>query len=297
MDFRYVLLLVLLGYLWGCASEQPTLVLTYSPENAVVSVDGFVPDDLRSPHTFTFFKGGQYQLKITAEGYKPVEMLVMLKEGEKLTQTVALVPNPTPFIGSNEPISSPLPQIAVNPPLETDTSTEPSLFMLDVNSTPQGAEIFIRRPGETAISQVAVTPAKISLPIIGATQVVVQRAGYESVKRLVVAPQAGNTVMLNEVLKPLSQATSPDPLPDPIVIPVPPILQNPSDRVGTLSVTTNPWTTVHVDGVNIGNTPISNYTLAVGTHKILMENRDLRKRRVKIIKVRPNEHVRLAEDL
>ena len=54
---------------------------------------------------------------------------------------------------------------------------------------------------------------------------------------------------------------------------------------------------VHLDGKPIGTTPIQQLRVAPGTHKILLENRDLGKRRIKVIKLRANEHMRLAEEL
>jgi hypothetical protein len=54
---------------------------------------------------------------------------------------------------------------------------------------------------------------------------------------------------------------------------------------------------VVIDGKAVGNTPLVNYKVSSGYHTVLMENRDLGKRRKKAVNVRPGEHVRLMESL
>jgi hypothetical protein len=44
---------------------------------------------------------------------------------------------------------------------------------------------------------------------------------------------------------------------------------------GTIAINATPWADVWVDGENVGETPIGNLSLTIGTHDILFRNPDL----------------------
>ena len=61
-----------LGFLvaaMGCTGSDPTLVLTTSPSDATVAIDGFAHPG-GSPHTIEFKSAGRYKLTVSATGFR-----------------------------------------------------------------------------------------------------------------------------------------------------------------------------------------------------------------------------------
>ncbi len=287
-----------LAFAAGCGSEEPTLVLTVSPADAKVSVDGYVHPG-ESPHTVTFKGSGRYKLDISSPGHKPVEMMISLERGEHLNQTVELIQDSLQIAGPIDPNVPPinLPphyqdplQIPEGPPNGVET------FVVNVTSQPSGATVTIREPGMAYRRNVGMTPVSIVLPSTGATEVLVTMAGYASHRRLVVAPRGGRAVNMDVLLARKKSPNQPYPIPDPLVQVDPPPITDPGSR-GYISVNSNPWTVVTIDGKAVGNTPLVNFKVPPGRHIVLMENRDLGVRRKRVVDVRPGEYVRISENL
>ena len=287
-----------LAFAVGCGSGEPTLVLTVSPANALVSVDGYVHPG-ESPHTITFKGSGRYKLDVSSPGHKPVEMMISLERGEHLDQTVELIRDPLQIAGPIDPNAPPnnLPphyrdplQIPVDPPNGVET------FVVNVTSQPSGATVTIMEPGADYRRNVGMTPVAIALLSTGATEVTVTMTGYASYRRLVVAPQDGRPLNMDVRLTRKKSPNQPYPIPDPLVQVDPPPITDPGSK-GYLSVNSNPWTVVTIDGKAVGNTPLINFKVSVGRHIVLMENRDLGVRRKRVVDVRSGEHVRLSENL
>jgi len=287
-------LLLLVGSA-GCTSSEPTLQLTTSPADATVAVDGFAHPG-GSPHTIEFKSAGRYKLTVSATGYQTVEMFVSIGPGERRTQTIELVSDrgglqiadpPDDVIHTPPPLPPP-----DNPPIEVASGT----FTVNVTSTPSGAMVTVREPGHPESVPVGTTPLTTQMPNNRATEVSILLAGYREHKRLVVAPANGGPVNLDVALSKKAGGGNPIPGPGPLIQdPPPPIVD--TGAHGYLSVNTNPWTVVHVDGKSVGNTPVVRLRVKAGRHTVLMENRDLGKRRKKTINVRRDEHVRIVERL
>jgi len=273
---------------FGCREEVPTLVLKTLPPDATVVVDGYAHPG-GTPHEIRFKSPGRYRLEVSREGFRPIEMFVTLGASERREQVVELVADGTQIAG--DPM---IPPDRLYPPLDLPPST-PS-FTVQITSMPSGADVVLRDPGSPTSRRVGMTPVAVDLPVIGATEVTLSMAGYATHKRLVVPPANGGGVQLDVVLAREGGGLKP-----PVFIddPLPPYALDPSNTgsTGFLSVNTNPWTAVYVDGKAIGNTPIADFRVATGSHSVIMENRDLGVRRKINVFVRGNEHVRLSEDL
>jgi hypothetical protein len=275
----------------GCGRQEPVLVVAASPADAEVAVDGFAHPG-GSPHKIVFKAPGQYRLAISRDGYRPVEMQVTMGPGEHREQTVELVADMPPLPLDPPPFSDP--PLIPNP---LDIPTDPPLdgYTLRVSATPAGAEVTVREPGATRARTLGVVPVSAFLPATGASEVFVSRPGYQTHRRLVVAPADGGEVHLEVALSHKGGGT-PDPYIGPIVNDPPPIVKDPWAK-GYLSVATTPWCAVHIDGKPMGNTPLVRVELATGSHQVLLENRDLGVRRKKTVSIRAGEHVRLVENL
>jgi hypothetical protein len=277
----------------GCGKSDPVLVLTTVPPDAVVAVEDFAHPG-GSPHEVVFKEAGRYKLSVTRDGYRPVEMFVTIDKGQRKEQTVELVAEGS--LIATDPIPDyPRPPDPLQPP---DPFPGQGTYRLFVSSTPSGADVIVRQPGSPDRRNAGRTPLSLDLPDTGPTEVVVSMPGYADHKRLVMAPQAGGDVNLDVVL---SRKKGPGPgspgLPDPL-IPVnpPPIPPDDPGSYGYLSVNSNPWCAVHVDGKAMGNTPLVRVKVKAGHHTVLMENRDQGKRRKRSFHVRPGEHVRIVEN-
>jgi hypothetical protein len=270
----------------GCRDEVPTLVLKTAPPDATVVVDGYAHPG-GTPHEIRFKAPGRYRLEVSREGFRPIEMFVTLGASERREQVVELVAEGG-AIADDPRIPPDL------PPLDLPPST-PS-FTVRIASTPSGADVALRDPGSPSARRVGTTPVAVDLPVIGATEVALSMPGYATHRRLVVPPANGGEVLLDVVLSREGGGLKP---PAFIDDPLPPYALDPPSAggYGFLSVQTNPWTAVYVDGKAIGNTPITDFRVAVGSHGVVMENRDLGVRRKINVFVRGNEHVQLSEDL
>jgi hypothetical protein len=267
----------------GCRDGVPTLVLKTTPPDATVVVDGYAHPG-GTPHEIRFKAPGRYRLEVSREGFRPIEMFVTLGASERREQVVELVADNANIAGDPMIPRDPL----VFPP------STPS-FTVRITSSPSGADVVLRDPGSPSARRAGVTPAVVDLPVIGATEVTLSMPGYATHKRLVVPPAGGGEVQLDVVLSRDGGGMKPPTFIDPL----PPFALDPPNTgsYGYLSVQTNPWTAVYVDGKAIGNTPIADFRIATGNHSVIMENRDLGVRRKINVFVRGNEHVRLSEDL
>ncbi|MCK9458986.1 MAG: PEGA domain-containing protein [Proteobacteria bacterium] len=266
---------------FGCRDGAPTLVLKTAPPDATVVVDGYVHPG-GTPHEIRFKAPGRYRLEVSRDGFTPIEMFVTLGSAERREQVVELIADDARVV-DDRPL----------PPLDLPPST--AAFTVRITSSPSGAAVALRDPGSPTVRRAGVTPLAVDLPVIGATEVTLSLAGYSTHRRLVVPPAGGGEVQLDVVLARDGSGLKPPVFDDPL----PPYALDPPDAkgYGYLSVQTNPWTAVYVDGKAIGNTPIADFRVATGSHGVLMENRDLGVRRKIEVFVRANEHVRLSENL
>lgn len=289
-----ILALLTATALGACREQEPVLVVRTVPADAAVSVDGYAHPG-ESPHEIVMKAPGRYRLSVSQAGYRPVELNVSLAAGERVEQRVELVPEPD-GPGTLPPDA---PQIAgPNPPIEMPSPPGGAeTFALHVTTNPSGAEVAVRQPGSPAERRVGASPVVVRLSDAGATEVTIRKRGYRTHRRLVVAPAGGGDVKLDVALARRTASDPPDPgpiAPDP-PRPEPPIVA-PGGQ-GYLSVSTIPWSAVHVDGKPRGNTPLVRLQLSAGRHTVLMENRDQGVRRKKTVTIRAGEHVRLVERL
>ena len=295
----------------SCSDKKAQMVLTFSPPDANVTVDGYRPSSLESPHTFDFYKPGSYTLEVSAPGYTPVRLMVAVEAGELLEQTVHLVKNeeidetPNLIAVSQDPAR---PDADAPPPANPAPPVAPNnAFELSVTSNPPGATVTAETSDKKSVL-VFKTPGVRSLAKGHPWFITVSLDGYESVKRTVVAPAGDTGVHLGVTLeqkKNGASSTGKMPIPTPVQqlddppLDTPPTIAEPvQQRPRTLlTVQTTPATVVSLDGKVIGTSPIRAYAVKPGLHKILMENRDLGKRKVISKRFASGEHIRVIQYL
>lgn len=64
-----------------------------------------------------------------------------------------------------------------------------------------------------------------------------------------------------------------------------------SNETGTLTLRSEPWCDVYLDGEKIGVTPLAKHALAAGPHKVSLRNEAMAARRDLVVNVKPNEDV------
>lgn len=283
----------------ACSSDKAILELTYSPADAEVKIDGYSPDSYKSPYVFEFYKPGLYTLEVSAPGHIPVKMRIEVAKGHVTKQTIHLVKtdqDDAPNVIATDPPP------AKEQPLPEHPQPTQMDFSLTINTVPPGATATIQTNGMKSV-KVLKTPATQTLEKHVPWQVNITHDGYEPVSRTVVAPVDKDEVVLNVQLQkknngPVTTATPATP---PIqAIAVGDDNPTPSDSIvhyGWISVSTSPWTVVHINGKVIGNTPIRNHKLAPGRYTVLMENRERSKRKIQTVDIAPGSHIRLDQDL
>ena len=66
---------------------------------------------------------------------------------------------------------------------------------------------------------------------------------------------------------------------------------------GTLSVNTDPWSVVYVDGVRVGNTPLMKHRLAAGKHTVKLVNPGKKLSKQRSVIIRKDKHEELSLSL
>ena len=66
---------------------------------------------------------------------------------------------------------------------------------------------------------------------------------------------------------------------------------------GTLSVNTDPWSVVQVDGVKVGNTPLVGHRLAAGKHTVRMVNPGTKLSKQQVVIIKKDKHHKLSLSL
>ena len=308
---EYLSLLILGALIFSCSEKAAQMELTFSPPEADVTIDGYRPSALKSPHTFDFYKPGSYTLEVSAPGYTTVSMMISVEAGEVLTQSVHLIKknehDETPNViavssdTDTSDVDEPPPP---SPPGETDETDNE--FELTVTSDPPGATVSAETPDKKSVL-VFQTPGLRSLPKGQPWYLTISLDGYEPVKRTVVAPAGDTGVHLGVTLQQKNGGSSIGKMPiarplqqfdDPPSDPPPTIAQPVPQRQRTLlTVQTTPATVVSLDGKVIGTTPVTAYEVTPGFHKILMENRDRGKRKVMNKRFATGEHIRIIQYL
>ena len=72
--------------------------------------------------------------------------------------------------------------------------------------------------------------------------------------------------------------------PVPATAPPPPAAPRPAHTAyGTLNLQSAPWALVEIDGKPVGQTPIVDYRISAGRHKVTLANPGLPKKTIKIV--------------
>jgi len=79
-------------------------------------------------------------------------------------------------------------------------------------------------------------------------------------------------------VEPLPSETAPAEAPAPVVAPPPK-----KTSYGTLNLQSAPWAVVEIDGKRVGQTPLVDFRIASGKHRVTLTNPGLPKKTVKIV--------------
>jgi hypothetical protein len=224
------------------------------PAGAKILIDG-KPFEDHTPTVIPSLAPGPHEVTFDLPGYKPLTKSVTIKEGELLPLTAEL---------------------------------EPLLVSVTVQATPDG--VLTVSGGELKAKDFGKTPAKVDGLKAGVEytfEVVAPGHTKWSATRTFSGEKAEEAPIMATLEKggaPPSGAHPPAHPPGvrPPVGPRPPAgtaapkppagdgVAVAPKGTGTLKVSTKPWTTVFVDGKEIGNVPILNYEISAGKHKVTL---------------------------
>jgi serine/threonine-protein kinase len=184
--------------------------------------------------------------------------------------------------------------VLVRGPLVANTLSVPQPPAIEVISDPPGAQVLV-----DGVLVTGETPLRLTDVEVGKSyNLRIMRSGFRTVSSDVKVEQEGVRTMQIA----LGAETR-------IVVPAKPLVikpdgaqKKPTEKPvetgeGRLRVVVQPWGTVSIDGEHVGDTPFPARTLSVGTHKVTIENAELRKKVTRQVKVQKDKEIVLREDL
>jgi hypothetical protein len=187
---------------------------------------------------------GEHKLRIEADGHEPYEEPVTVAAGEKLIIPIKLIPI-----------------AAVTP--DKDDNTPRAYASIVFESDPKGATVSVdgRELGQT--------PYTWEKAVVGRDyRVRLRLNGYDDSSFSAEAPdQAGESRIFTRKLSVKSSAT-----PGGATTPTPAAVPG---KVSVSLAASNRWGDVYIDGKKVGTTPLFNYSLPAGPHKIEVKNAEI----------------------
>ncbi|MDX2011636.1 MAG: serine/threonine-protein kinase [Myxococcaceae bacterium] len=183
---------------------------------------------------------------------------------------------PAPPVATPAPVAVTPAPIAPPPP--------PALGRLEVTTRPPGAAVFIdgQRAGSTPLS----LPVAAEVP----HQVKLELAGFADVEQtFTLSP--GMTRAIELQLAALKAVRPRAPAPEP---PAPPRVVDEAPRgPGLLSLSTEPWSMVTIDGADAESTPVVQRSLPAGRHTLTLVNEEQGLKDTRVIEIAPGQHLKL----
>lgn len=221
------------------------LSLETEPIGASIFVDGKPYPD-RTPVRIVDLKPGLHTIRVEKENYLPYTTEIELREGDIIN----------------------IPKVVLSP----------KAINASITSIPDDAKVYLIRDGEK--KYVGKTPYQGTLDPSGSYSVEVEKEKYETWRSDVKFQPGSDKVT---ILAQLVEAGKGSPVEQPEEEKGKTHhgrVKRPKDGGGTgggggtgfLSVSTQPWTIVYIDGQKIRNTPLINYPLPSGQHKVRLIN-------------------------
>ncbi len=174
--------------------------------------------------------------------------------------------------------------------LEEDRFTS-AISKVSLNTEPSQVKIFL--DGKEVKG---VTPLQLELEVGKTYQLKLQKDGYNSKETTITVDVPGaleKTVYLTAVKKEKALVAPPK-------VSMPTKLGKPDNKIvkpGSLSITSNPWSYVTLDGNKIGETPLIGFSTSPGKHKLKIFNPEFNMPEKEIIvDIQPNKHLRCTYD-
>jgi hypothetical protein len=265
---------------FGPAPEVPTdtgtLVITTNPPGAQAIVDGTAQGV--TPLTLTL-PAGAHQVELRGGG-EPRTLPITITAGKEVAQYVDL-PKPASGAGQLQVKSEPsgarvsvdgtprgtAPVLVSNlPPGEHTVVVESDLGTVKQTVTVEsGATAALVVPLGTPASGPASGWVSVTAPMVVQLYENGQLIGSSQSDRVMVTAGRHDLEIVNEALG--FRATQSVQVPAGKVSPV-----NVDVPKGTIALNAQPWAEVWIDGEKIGETPIGNYSIAIGTHDVLFRH-------------------------
>ncbi len=172
--------------------------------------------------------------------------------------------------------------------------------IVTVKSDPEGAKIFIddQDSHET-------TPAVLNVPVGVDITVRIEREGFLPVEQNIGKLAANTSRELSFVMKTMrgaapqkerKEAVNPTPRGGDRPQPKKEVKSLSKEDSGTLSINSKPWTNVYIDGVFIKATPIFNYSVSAGDHKVKFVNQKFNIDKTFPVSVQAKENVKVIKE-
>jgi serine/threonine protein kinase len=253
------------NYFFAKNSNEAVLLVDSNVKGAIIDLDENTMNHKRcnTPCKFDKLLQGIHNLKIRKFGYITKQQTVSLIAGEPTSKLIKLSK-----IGE----------------LKT---------YITIKSSPSGAKIFINDKQTKEV-----TPAVVKIPVGVDLTIRVEEKGFFPSERILGKVKEDSNKEISLILKPRSRAAKNKvrKMKKRSSVVKKSVVIYKREDAAFLSISTHPWTNIYIDGVFVKTTPLINYPIPPGKHKIRFKNDKSGIDKIIPVNLEPKKHSRIIKD-
>ncbi|MBR6245455.1 serine/threonine protein kinase [bacterium] len=246
--------------------DTAALIINSEPQKTIVVLDKGTMYQKRceTPCVMEGLLPGQREIEFSREGYIPLRETVILGKGDRLEKFVKLYK-----VGEQK-------------------------TMITVKSDPDDAVLYVNDKKAASNTPTVVSDIPVGMDVV----VRVEKRGYYPYEENIGKVPANSNKELEIVLKPMKNApagrekvtkkSSSKSSADKSAAN--------SSETAYITIQSNPWANVYLDGKLIGSTPISKFALPAGSHKIQFKNPKSKIDKTFPVELKPGDHHRMVQN-
>lgn len=246
--------------------DTAALIINSEPQKTIVVLDKGTMYQKRceTPCVMEGLLPGQREIEFSREGYIPLRETVILGKGDRLEKFVKLYK-----VGEQK-------------------------TMITVKSDPDDAVLYVNDKKAASNTPTVVSDIPVGMDVV----VRVEKRGYYPYEENIGKVPANSNKELEIVLKPMKNAPAgreKETKKSSSKSSADKSTAN-SSETAYITIQSNPWANVYLDGKLIGSTPISKFALPAGSHKIQFKNPKSKIDKTFPVELKPGDHHRMVQN-
>ncbi len=246
--------------------DTAALIINSEPQKTIVVLDKGTMYQKRceTPCVMEGLLPGQREIEFSREGYIPLRETVILGKGDRLEKFVKLYK-----VGEQK-------------------------TMITVKSDPDDAVLYVNDKKAASNTPTVVSDIPVGMDVV----VRVEKRGYYPYEENIGKVPANSNKELEIVLKPMKNAPTgreKETKKSSSKSSADKSAAN-SSETAYITIQSNPWANVYLDGKLIGSTPISKFALPAGSHKIQFKNPKSKIDKTFPVELKPGDHHRMVQN-